>query len=75
MSGINRSVISRPNKLLIVHTRNQFLDQNRKETKLVHEPGPRKGDHRYHKKVHIIIVIFDEVYICTTYFCMLAVCM
>ena len=41
---------------------------------LVHEPGPQKGGHWYHKKVQIIIVIFDKVYVCTTYFCMIAVC-
>ena len=42
---------------------------------LVHEPRPWKGGHWYHKKVQIIIVIFDKVYVCTTYFCMIAVCM
>ena len=42
---------------------------------IVHEPGPPKGGHWYHKKVQIIVVIFDKVYVCTTYFCMIAVCM
>ena len=42
---------------------------------IVHEPGPPKGAHWYHKKVQIIVMIFDNVYVCTTYFCMIAVCM
>ena len=41
---------------------------------IVHEPGHPKGGHWYHKKVQIIIVIFDQVYVCTTHFCMIAVC-
>ena len=31
-------------------------------TILVHEPGPPKGGHWYHRKVQIIAVIFDKVY-------------
>ena len=42
---------------------------------IVHELGPIKGGHWYHKNVQINIVIFDKVYVYTTYFCMIAVCM
>ena len=42
---------------------------------IVHEPGPQKGGHWYYKKVQIIILIFDKVYVCTTYFCIIALCM
>ena len=42
---------------------------------IVHEPGPPKGGHWYHKEVQIIIVILDKIYICTKYLCMIAVCM
>ena len=36
---------------------------------------PQKGGHWYHKKVQIIVVIFDKVYVFTTYFCMITVYM